>query len=107
MARPAPIDIDEETIPVPGSVRFPVELTPPDGFDPARLETWPQVEGRLEWVGGRLLYMPPCGVMQAGTVADLVFALVSWARQHPEFFVGTNEPGMRLGDATRAADAAV
>src|SRR5439155_1090581 len=59
MARPAPVDIDEETIPVPGTVRFPVELTPPEGFDPARLETWPRVEGRLEWVGGRLLYMPP------------------------------------------------
>jgi len=50
MARPAPGELDVETVPVPGSVRFPVELTPPDGFDPARLETWPRVEGRLEWL---------------------------------------------------------
>ena len=30
MARPAPSELDVETVPVPGSVRFPVELTPPD-----------------------------------------------------------------------------
>src|SRR5437773_10830486 len=83
MVRPAPIDIDEETIPVPGTVRFPVELTPPEGFDPARLETWPRVEGRLEWVGGRLLYMPPCGDRQQYTVADVVATLVNWVRSHP------------------------
>ena len=29
MARPAPTEFDEETIPVPRSVRFPVELVPP------------------------------------------------------------------------------
>ena len=103
MARPAPIDIDEETIPVPGSVRFPVELTPPDGFDPARLETWPRVEGRLEWVGGRLLYMPPCGDRQQYTVADVVATLIIWVRAHPEFAVGTNEAGMHLGGDSRAA----
>jgi len=53
MARPAPQALDEDTIPVPRSVRFPVELVPPDGFDPERLETWPRVDGRLEWVEGR------------------------------------------------------
>ena len=92
---------------MPGSVRFPVELTPPDGFDPARLETWPRVEGRLEWLEGRLLYMPPCGAMQQHTVADLVTTLGIWARSHPEFSVGTNEAGVRLGEDTRGADAAV
>jgi len=97
----------EETIPVPGTVRFPVELTPPEGFDPARLETWPRVEGRLEWVGGRLLYMPPCGDRQQYTVADVVATLVNWVRSHPEFAVGTNEAGMRLGDDSRGADAAI
>jgi len=107
MARPAPVDLDEETIPVPGTVRFPVELTPPEGFDPARLETWPRVEGRLEWVGGRLLYMPPCGDLQQDTVADVVAALVTWVRSHPEFAVGTNEAGMQLGDDSRGADAAI
>src|SRR2546430_1034067 len=38
-------------LPVPGTVRFPVELTPSDGIDPARLETWPRVEGSAG-VGG-------------------------------------------------------
>jgi len=107
VARPAPIDLDEETIAVPGTVRFPVELTPPDGFDPARLETWPRVEGRLEWVGGRLLYMPPCGDRQQYTVADVVVTLGNWVRSHPQFAVGTNEAGMHLGDDSRAADAAI
>ena len=107
MARPAPIDLDEKTIAVPGTVRFPVELTPPDGFDPARLETWPRVEGRLEWVGGRLLYMPPCGDRQQDTVADVVAALITWVRSHTDFVVGTNEAGMRLGEDSRGADAAI
>jgi len=88
-------------------VRFPVELTPPDGFDPARLETWPRVAGRLEWVAGRLLYMPPCGERQSWTVADLVFTLGHWVRSHPGFVFGTNEPGILLRDDVRAADAAI
>jgi hypothetical protein len=92
----------DDVIHVPASVRFPVELVPPDGFDPARLETWPRVEGRLEWVGGRLLYMPPCGEMQQATVADVVGVLIPWQRAHPEFSVGTNEAGMRLGEDSRA-----
>ena len=96
-----------DVIHVPASVRFPVELVPPDGFDPARLETWPRVEGRLEWVGGRLLYMPPCGEMQRATVADVVGVLIPWQHAHPEFSVGTNEAGMRLGEDSRGADAGV
>src|SRR5437762_10920298 len=107
MARPAPIDIDEETIPVPGSVRFPVELTPPDGFDPARLETWPRVEGRRAGVGRSELYIPPCGERQQDTDADVVAALITWVRVHTEFVVGTNEAGMRLGEDSRGADAAI
>lgn len=107
MARPAPSELDEETIGVPSAVKFPVELTPPEGFDPDRPETWPQVAGRLEWVAGRLLFMPPCGELQQYTVTDLVTTLGNWVRSHPEFVVGTNEAGMRLGDDTRAADGAV
>jgi Uma2 family endonuclease len=107
MARPAPSQLDEETIAVPATIRFPVELTPPEGFDPARLETWPRAVGRLEWVGGRLLYMPPCGGQQQVTVVDVVATLANWARAHAEFIVGTNEAGIRLGEDTRAADAAV
>ena len=92
---------------MPASVRFPVELTPPEGFDPARVETWPEVEGRLEWVAGRLLYMPPCGDWQQDTVGDVVFALISWVRSHPEFVVGTSDAGVHIGGDTRGADAAI
>src|SRR5439155_491685 len=81
----------EVTLPVPRTVPFPVELVPPEGFDPVRLETWPRVAGRLEWVGGRLPYMPPCARLQWVTVADLVTTLGNWGRRHPEFEVGTNE----------------
>lgn len=107
MARPAPESLFEETVPVPAAARFPVELTPPAGFDPARLETWPRVEGSLEWVAGKLLWMPPCGDRQHETVADVVVELGLWARFHPEFVVGTNEAGVPLGEDTRGADAAV
>jgi len=107
MARPAPSEFDEETIPVPRSVRFPVELVPPASFDPVRIQTWPRVAGRVEWVGGRLLYTPPCARLQRVTVADLVTALGTWCRGHAEFEVGTNEAGMALAGAVRAADAAV
>jgi Uma2 family endonuclease len=97
----------EETITVPRAVRLPVELVPPDGFDPARLETWPSVVGRLEYLDGRLLYRPPCGDVQQDTVTDVVITLGSWVRATPGFVLGTNEAGMRIGGATRAADAAV
>jgi Uma2 family endonuclease len=102
-----PADLQPETIRVPASVRFPIELEPPEGFradDPA---TWPRVEGRLEWVEGRLLYMPPCGELQPFTVGDLTFTLGSWAQSHPGFVFGTNEAGMLLGSDVRGADAAV
>ena len=107
MARPAPSELDEETIPVPRLVRFPVELRLPEGFDPDDAATWPHVDGRLEWVGGRLLYMPPCADEQQDTVADVVTPLGLWTRNHPDFVVGTNEAGLRLGGDRRAADAAV
>lgn len=107
MSRPAPSELYEETISVPGSVCFPVELTPPDGFDPGRPETWPDVAGSLEWVAGRLFYMPPCGDRQRMTVTDVATVLGTWVRSHPEFCAGTNEAGMQLGDDTRGADAAV
>ena len=96
-----------ETISLPRAVRFPVELIPPDGFDEERLETWPKVAGHLECVNGRLLYMPPSGDVQQDTVSDVVIVLGAWVRTHPEFVLGTNEAGMRLRGATRAADAAV
>jgi Uma2 family endonuclease len=88
-------------------VRFPVELTPPEGFDPERLETWPRVDGRLEWVAGRLLYMQPCGDLQQLTTTDLVTTLGLWGRSHPEIAVGTNEAGMLLGGDVRGAEATI
>lgn len=97
----------DEVISLPRAVRFPVEMIPPEHFDPETLETWPQVVGRLEHVNGRLLYMPPCGDFQQDTMTDVVITLGAWVRRHPEFVLGTNEAGMRLGGATRAADAAV
>jgi hypothetical protein len=51
--------------------------------------------------------MPPCGDEQHDTVADVVITLGGWVRLHPEYVLGTNEAGMRLEGATRAADAAV
>ena len=97
----------EETIPLPRAIRFPVELIPPEGFDPERLETWPKIEGRLEYVNGRLLYMPPCGDMQQDTVGDVVLLLGAWARVHPDFVFSTNEAGMVLGGDARGADGAI
>jgi len=108
MARPAPGELDDvETITLPRGVRFPVELDPPPGFDPARLETWPQVEGRLEWVEGRLLYMPGCGDLQQDTVTDVVATLAIWGARTSRVRGWHQRGRMRLGKDTRAADAAV
>ena len=97
----------EDTITLPRAVRFPVELVPPEGFDAERIETWPQVLGRLEWLDGRLLFKPPCGDVQQDTVTDVVITLGVYVRAHPELILGTNEAGMHLKGATRAADAAI
>ena len=51
--------------------------------------------------------MPPCGDLQQDTVTDVVITLGAWIRSHPEWVLGTNEAGMRLQGATRAADAAI
>ena len=96
-----------ETIPVPASARFPIELEPPTGFRPDEPSSWPRVQGRLEYVGGRLLYMPPCGDLHQVVAASCVGLLVAWAGEHPEFTVGSNEAGMLLGGDVRGADAAV
>ena len=102
-----PIGRWDEAISLPGAIRFPIEMIPPADFDPEDLASWPRVAGRLEFVNGRLWYMPPCGDEQQDTVADVVITLGAWVRQHPEFVIGTNEAGMRLGGASRGADAAV
>lgn len=101
-------DVAYELVPVPrGAVRLPIELPPPDGFRPDDPATWPDVEGRIEYVGGRLLYMPPCGEIQQVVVLDVSRVLGEWIRTHEGFRAGTNEAGMVLRGATRGADAAV
>ena len=102
-----PSEPDSETIRVPASVRFPVELEPPEGFRPEEPASWPRIDGRLEWVGGRLLYMPPCGAVQQGVSVGVVTILGQWGEEHPEFFVGGNEAGMILGKDVRGAEGAV
>jgi Uma2 family endonuclease len=97
----------QEMIPLPRAIRFPVELIPPEGFNPEDPRTWPTVDGRIEYVNGRLLFMPPCGDMQQDTVADVVITLGNWVRQHSGFVVGTNEAGILLQGGARGADAAI
>jgi len=92
---------------LPYPVRYPVELHVPPGFKADDPGTWPRVDGRLEFVGGRLLYMPPSGDLQQDVATDVVFVLKEWSRSHPGYVVGGNEAGMVMGDETRAADVAV
>jgi len=96
-----------DVIAVPASVRFPVELEPPPGFQVDEPASWPHVEGRLEWVAGRLLYMPPWGVRQQGVAVSVVGIFDAWGIEHPEFFVGGNEAGMLLGEDARGAEGAI
>lgn len=97
----------DEHIPVPRAARLPIELRPPDGFDAPDIRTWPRVVGRLEFVDGRLLYMPPCGDEQQVLVAQVCHLLRRWAEKHSRFDVGGGEAGMVLGLDVRGADAAV
>jgi Uma2 family endonuclease len=92
---------------VPRSVRFPVQLRVPEGFDPDDLATWPEVEGRLEYVEGRLLYMPPCGQEQGAITLSTSGVLSRWLESHREFRGATLEIGITLGGETRGADAAI
>ncbi|HYV45001.1 MAG TPA: Uma2 family endonuclease [Myxococcaceae bacterium] len=96
-------DMDYQRLPL----KLPVELRVPRGFDPDDLSTWPQVDGRLEWVGGRLLFMPPCGARQSCVALNLAAMVRNWLETHPEFTGGTNEAGIRLGGDRRGADVAV
>lgn len=97
----------EPTVVPRAALRFPCRLPVPVGFDPDDVSTWPSVDGRLEFYDGALWFMPPSGEEQQDTVSDVVTELTLWRRQHPEFNVGTNEAGMKLGGEVRAADVAV
>jgi Uma2 family endonuclease len=97
----------EETIRVPRAVRFPVELRQPPGFRADDPRTWPQVDGSLEYVGGRLLFMPPSGDVQQDVVAGIVGLLDRWLDAHPEFKLATNEAGVLLDGDARGIDVAI
>ncbi len=105
--KPMEHDPYREPMQVPGITRFPVELRPPPGFRPDRPETWPKVPGRLEYVGGRLLYLTPCGDRQLFVVGSVAGILDRWLDEHSEFTFGTNEAGLLLDHEARGADAAV
>jgi Uma2 family endonuclease len=97
-----------ELVPVPrAAIRLPLELPIPPGFVADRPETWPYVEGEIEYVGGKLLYLPPSGDRQQDTSADVVGVLFVWRRTHRDFLVAGNEAGMILGGEVRGAGAAV
>jgi Uma2 family endonuclease len=88
-------------------LRFPLPLKTPPGFRAAEPQSWPQVEGRLEYVDGELLWMPPCADYQQDVASEAVRLLGNWSVKHPEFIVAGNEAGMLLGGEARGADAAV
>src|SRR5437764_3596821 len=89
------------------AIKLPLPLPIPAGFVPDRPETWPVVEGRLEYVDGRLEYMPLSGEIQQRVVTDVVYRLRRWSEGHAGYVVGTNEAGMILGGEVRGADAAI
>lgn len=98
----------EEVVIVPRSaVRFPLELPVPEGFSVEVEESWPLVEGALEFVEGKLYYMPPSADRQQDTCADILTVLGLWRREHAEFVLAGNEAGMLLHGDARGADAAV
>jgi len=101
-------DAYTEPVPLPrGGIDLPVRLRPPEGFVAEDLSTWPQVQGRLEFVDGGLLYMPPSGDDQQDVASSVTGLLEGWASEHSGFVVGSNEAGMMLGGEVRAADVAV
>ena len=70
--------------PVPTiAITLPLELPPPDGFAPDDLATWPLVEGRLEYVDGKLLYLPPAVDEQQDTVAGATSGRLLVLHLHP------------------------
>lgn len=88
-------------------LRFPIALKTPRGFHLDKPESWPRVEGRLEFVKGELLYTPPCADFQQDVASEVLRLLGNWSVRHPDFLVAGNEAGMLLGGEARGADAAV
>ncbi len=104
------VHVDSELTPIRlprEQLLFPLALRQPRGFKPDRPKTWPHLEGRLEFVAGELLFMPPCADFQQDVSAETVRLLGNWSVLHPEYVVAGNEAGMLLGGEVRGADVAV
>jgi Uma2 family endonuclease len=84
-----------------------MELPVPEGFQPDDPATWPRVVGRLEYVQGKLLHLPPCCLIQSLVNASTAAIVGNWQADHREFFAGANEVGIVLGGDARGAEAAV
>ncbi|MHB8876823.1 MAG: Uma2 family endonuclease [Myxococcaceae bacterium] len=98
----------DEPYPFPRrAVRFPIEVRPPPGFRYDQPSTWPKLPGRFEYVGGRLLFMTPCGDVQQTVCFSVIHVIGEWLETRTEFVGGGNEAGMLLGSDARGADAAV
>src|SRR5438046_2090099 len=90
-------DLYDDVLTIPRvALHLPLVLPKPPGFRPEDPATWPDLPGRLEYVKGKLLFMPPCGAEQQGVTTSTAGILDEWSTRHPEFFVGTNEAGMLL-----------
>jgi Uma2 family endonuclease len=101
-------DLHGECLHLPrAALRFPIEWRAPEGFRPDEPSTWPRVDGRLEYVNGRIRYIPPCGGVQQHVASNVTWVLGNWWRQHSEFVLGSNEAGMIVNGTVRGADAAV
>jgi len=54
------VHFESETTPIRlprAQLRFPIPVRQPRGFRAERPATWPRLEGRLEFVGGEILFM--------------------------------------------------
>ena len=98
----------DDVVSVPrAAIRWPLEIPRPSGFRPEDPATWPDLQGRLEYVEGRLLFMPPCGDLQQDVAWSLPTVFEPWLTQNREFVGAANEAGMLLQGEIRAADGAI
>ncbi|MBL8936924.1 MAG: hypothetical protein JNM69_20355 [Archangium sp.] len=99
----------EDFIPVPRAARLklPLAIDRPEGFVVSAPESWPHVQGRLEFYDRRLWFIPPCGDEQQDVAVSVVSALHGWARKSGAYVVGGNEAGILIDGEARGADAAV
>lgn len=110
MSRMQDVHFESESTPLRlprAQLRFPIPVKLPRGFRAERPSTWPRLDGRMEYVGGEILFMPPCADFQQDVSTEAVRLLGNWSVAHPEYLVAGNEAGMILGGEVRAADVAV